>query len=234
MRVVSLVAAVVTLALALGAPAIAAEKGHGHHGKMKGKHMMKGKRAGKCPMAAMRKERAKTMSKVKRLLAEAKGAAEAKGNKTAAEKIDKVLGLLTEQKQAMQEHMASMMKMMSQRMQAMQAMKKDLKELSADADAPEGMKQKMKKMHEKMGRMCGGMMMQCKAATKAVGSEEGAVVNDRCPIMGTELDKDDVPGKLTRTFKGKTVGFCCAGCPAKWDKLSDEQKQKKLDAATDE
>lgn len=227
MREVSLVTAVATVVLALGAPAIGAEKGHGHHGKMKGKG------AGKCPMCAMHKQRAKTMAEVKKLLAEAKGAAEAKGNKTAVEKIDKALGLLTEQKQAMQEHMGSMMKMMKQRMQAMQGMKKGMKEMCDKPGAPKAMKQKMKKMHEKMGRMCGGMMMQCKAAMKAAGSEKGAVVNDHCPIMGTKLDKDKVPEKLTRTFKGKTVGFCCGGCPAKWDKLSDEEKQKKLDAATD-
>ncbi len=60
---------------------------------------------------------------------------------------------------------------------------------------------------------------------------EVSVVNPRCPIMGTKLDQDDVPAKLTRTWKGKKVGFCCKGCPTKWDKLSNEQKRQKLNAA---
>jgi hypothetical protein len=57
------------------------------------------------------------------------------------------------------------------------------------------------------------------------------VVNAACPIMGTEIDPDDVPENLTREFRGKTVGFCCSGCPAAWDKLSDEEKEKKLAGA---
>jgi hypothetical protein len=57
------------------------------------------------------------------------------------------------------------------------------------------------------------------------------IVNTVCPIMGTKIDPDKVPAKLTRRFQGKTVGFCCAGCPAAWDKLSDEAKTEKLQAA---
>ena len=54
-------------------------------------------------------------------------------------------------------------------------------------------------------------------------------VNDRCPIMGGKIDPANVPDALTREFKGQKVGFCCGGCPAAWDKLSDAQKQAKLD-----
>lgn len=63
---------------------------------------------------------------------------------------------------------------------------------------------------------------------------EGKIVNDRCPIKGTPLENKKVPDKLTRNWKGKKVGFCCPGCPEKWDKLSDEERQKKLDAAITE
>jgi len=62
-------------------------------------------------------------------------------------------------------------------------------------------------------------------------ADDGKVVNARCPIMGGKLDQDKVPATLTRTFNGQKVGFCCGGCPAKWDKLSDEEKAAKLKAA---
>jgi hypothetical protein len=38
-----------------------------------------------------------------------------------------------------------------------------------------------------------------------------------------------VPATLTREFKGQKVAFCCGGCPAAWDKLTDEQRRAKLD-----
>jgi len=56
-----------------------------------------------------------------------------------------------------------------------------------------------------------------------------ACVNTHCPIMGSPIDPGSVPAGLTREFRGKKVGFCCGGCPAAWDKLTDEQKQAKLD-----
>ena len=57
------------------------------------------------------------------------------------------------------------------------------------------------------------------------------VINARCPIMGTALDRDKVPAELTRAFRGQKIGFCCAGCPAAWDKLADAEKAAKLEAA---
>ena len=32
-------------------------------------------------------------------------------------------------------------------------------------------------------------------------------------------------------YKGHRVAFCCAGCPAMWDKLSDAEKKAKLSKA---
>jgi len=55
------------------------------------------------------------------------------------------------------------------------------------------------------------------------------VVNEKCPITGNKLDREKVPADLRREFKGKPVGFCCKNCPPAWDKLTDEQKQAKLD-----
>jgi len=58
-----------------------------------------------------------------------------------------------------------------------------------------------------------------------------SVVNDRCPIMGSKIDRTAVPATLTREFGGNRVGFCCAGCPEKWDALSDAEKRERLDKA---
>ncbi|NIA20398.1 MAG: hypothetical protein GWP05_00155 [Anaerolineaceae bacterium] len=54
------------------------------------------------------------------------------------------------------------------------------------------------------------------------------LVNAFCPIMGDKLDLNKVTAKRTRMFEGKRVGFCCNNCPAAWDKLSAEEKAKKL------
>ena len=54
------------------------------------------------------------------------------------------------------------------------------------------------------------------------------LANASCPMMGSRLNPKKVPAHLTRKFKGKTVGFCCAGCPAAWDRLSDEDKERRL------
>jgi len=47
-------------------------------------------------------------------------------------------------------------------------------------------------------------------------------------MMGTKIDPAKVPESLTRTYNGKKVAFCCAGCPVAWDKLSDADKTAKL------
>ncbi len=67
-----------------------------------------------------------------------------------------------------------------------------------------------------------------KALTTHGGSK---FANLRCPIMGSPLKADKVTADLTRMFKGRKVGLCCAHCPAAWDKLSDADKAKKLHAA---
>ena len=64
------------------------------------------------------------------------------------------------------------------------------------------------------------------ASEAPAASDEPAAkpVNTVCPIMGGKVNPS-----LTRQFSGKTVGFCCGGCLPKWDKLSDDEKQAKLD-----
>ncbi len=52
--------------------------------------------------------------------------------------------------------------------------------------------------------------------------------NNLCPIMGSPINPEKVTKNLIRDYKGQKVAFCCAGCPATWDKLTDAQKQGKL------
>ena len=69
--------------------------------------------------------------------------------------------------------------------------------------------------------MCGKMMM----------GKEPTVINSVCPISGKKINPYDVSDNRIREFHGKKIGFCCPNCPSAWDKLSDEDKQAKLDAA---
>ena len=55
-------------------------------------------------------------------------------------------------------------------------------------------------------------------------------VNVKCPIMKGDIDPAKVTDATTRVFNGQKVAFCCAMCPPQWDKLSDKEKQAKLDA----
>jgi len=56
--------------------------------------------------------------------------------------------------------------------------------------------------------------------------------NTHCPIMGSPIDAENVAKELTRTYKGQTIAFCCAGCPAAWDRLSQAEKEAKFKAAS--
>jgi len=53
-------------------------------------------------------------------------------------------------------------------------------------------------------------------------------INTTCPIMGSPVNLAKVPSNLVRDYEGQKVAFCCPGCPAQWDKLSDSQKRAKL------
>ncbi len=69
---------------------------------------------------------------------------------------------------------------------------------------------------------------------EAPAPTEGDVVtyaNAKCPIMGSVINPEKITADLVKDFKGEKVALCCAGCPAKWDALSDEEKAAKLAAA---
>ncbi len=52
--------------------------------------------------------------------------------------------------------------------------------------------------------------------------------NVRCPIMDSPIKPDKVGKNLIRDYKGEKIAFCCGGCPATWDKLTDAEKSAKL------
>jgi hypothetical protein len=59
-------------------------------------------------------------------------------------------------------------------------------------------------------------------------------VNNLCPIMGSPINPEKVTKNLIRDYQGHKVAFCCAGCPATWDKLTNTQKHAKLAKAKSE
>jgi len=132
-------------------------------------------------------------------------------------------------------------------MEAMAALKQLLQEAKEAADGGDAKKaskkiaeaqQLMEKQHtiaharmqKAHAALTGGV--KCPYCGKAMS--DGGVVNTKCPIMGGKIDPAKVPAKLTRTFHGKKVGFCCGGCPVQWDKLADDAKAKKLHSMTAE
>jgi len=56
------------------------------------------------------------------------------------------------------------------------------------------------------------------------------VVNPRCPLMGTPMDKT-VPENMTRMYKGQRIGFCCDKCLKNWDTMNDADRDAKLKEA---
>jgi len=67
------------------------------------------------------------------------------------------------------------------------------------------------------------------ALQEALGRHlQPAYVNTRCPIMGSPIDPAKVTAELTREYQGQKVAFCCGGCPAAWDALTDTEKAAKL------
>ena len=61
--------------------------------------------------------------------------------------------------------------------------------------------------------------------------EQMPCTNAKCPITGKSIERMNCPKELTRMCEGKKVGFCCAGCPKAWDKLTDTEKDAKLKEA---
>jgi hypothetical protein len=210
-----LITALLLSAMLLSLPAAALAQHQGHHPESGNAQADKPATGpAKCEMCKSMMQRMETMAKLKAVLNEARNAAQAEDATKTVEKIDEALSLMEQQHQAMHAMMAQHMQKMHKGMMGKGMMGKG----------------KMGK-----GKMENGMTadeMKCPMCEKMMGQAEAdKVVNARCPIMGNKIDPGNVPDDLTREWKGKKIGFCCAACPPKWDKLSDEEKQEKLDAA---
>jgi hypothetical protein len=53
------------------------------------------------------------------------------------------------------------------------------------------------------------------------------VVNDTCPVMPEHAVDPEGP---TAEYHGTKIGFCCAGCPEKWDAMTDAEKEAYIKA----
>ncbi len=65
--------------------------------------------------------------------------------------------------------------------------------------------------------------------TEGIGTHvKPKFANATCPIMNSVINPDKITKNLTRQYKGQNIAFCCAGCPAQWDKLTADEKTVKL------
>jgi hypothetical protein len=48
-------------------------------------------------------------------------------------------------------------------------------------------------------------------------------VNANCPFTNKPVN-----ARVTRTWSGKTISFCCNGCAGRWDGMSDADKSAKM------
>ena len=69
------------------------------------------------------------------------------------------------------------------------------------------------------------------SGSAAPTAASGRTVNSVCPMMGGKFDPNKIAPELVVAYKDGKVGFCCAMCIPKWNKLSDTEKDKKLAAA---
>ena len=84
------------------------------------------------------------------------------------------------------------------------------------------------------------LMTACESAEKTEEAEGGAggattapspgMLNTACPVSGMPVD----PDAPTVDYAGGKVGFCCGGCPARWEAMSEADKEKMAAAWAEE
>ena len=58
--------------------------------------------------------------------------------------------------------------------------------------------------------------------------EKMPCMNSKCPTCGKSIDRMNVPVSNTAMYKGTKVGFCCPNCQPAWNKLTDSEKDAKV------
>ncbi len=82
-------------------------------------------------------------------------------------------------------------------------------------------------MHRVLGLLATSALLLCAGCSTETKSEAPAFVNANCPMMVKPIDKD---GPSTE-WHGQKVGYCCDGCQAEFEALSDAEQTAKLKAA---
>jgi hypothetical protein len=72
-----------------------------------------------------------------------------------------------------------------------------------------------------------GCASEKKADAGGPGAVTVAATNTKCPYTGKPVNKS-----VTSTYKGQSIGFCCAGCQGRFDKASDADKAAMCSKAT--
>lgn len=80
------------------------------------------------------------------------------------------------------------------------------------------------------GAMILGACSTTSTETAGTGGGETTVasINTMCPIGGHDFEAGTRTAKTTRTWKGKTVGFCCADCVESFDTMTAAEKDEIL------
>jgi hypothetical protein len=223
-------AALFAVALMVSPAAVAAQPGHG--GSMMGGTTSETKSDTESKAATTSSDEDQTwhmmgmqladIARVKKLLEEARAEAESAGDTKAVAKIDEALKILDEQHIGMHTMMNGYMHGMYGGMGSHHGSSEHGSMMGHGGTGGTMMSQRVM-----------GDDTTCPVCGKPLvtQTDDAKVVNVRCPITGNKIDPDKVPADLTREWKGQKIGFCCAACPPAWDKLTDEQKQAKLDAA---
>jgi len=66
------------------------------------------------------------------------------------------------------------------------------------------------------------------ADSSSPAAAAAGTINDRCPIAGQPVDL----AADTAEWQGGTVGFCCNGCAARWDDMSDDERAARIARTT--
>ena len=140
-------------------------------------------------------------------------------------------------KKEMAEHMQRMRRCREQHVREMERCMADMNKCMMGADGEKEARGERERREWKKGK--GDWEKEKGEWKKQKGEREDKgetceVVNDRCPMDGKRLDRTACPTKRTCMFHGRRVGFCCAGCRGKWDKLDDDARWKKFNAACGE
>lgn len=78
---------------------------------------------------------------------------------------------------------------------------------------------------------CAANKEACCDPNAAHSAEKVAVINTVCPIGNDDFGSKERSKDLAREWNGKSIGFCCDHCVAKFEKMTPEKKAEVATAA---